>query len=399
MGKTALAMVAAILVIFVLSGCSGGEQDTTAPRISAVSIRDATRTSVVITWVTDEPATSQVDYGLADRYDRSTRVGTKLVVNHSVILMGLDANATYHYRVYSMDAAGNEAFSADSTFTTSDISPPLISEVGVDSVTKVGATITWTTSEPATSQVQYGPTDEYGFATALDALLVTAHTVNLTGLSAKTTYHFRVRSKDASSREGYSGDYTFTTGTAKSVVASSAAATIMAGNTQADTAVAFDRFNNSLGDVTSTTVFSIDAGAGGTWGGDYDNVCTSQNAGTWTVTGDYGVLRDTATLTVNAGPAVSLDLKPDSGLAYSGEKFTVTVTAYDAFGSVATGYTGTVHFSSTDGLALLPEAYAFTASDNGIHTFNVTLVMTGFQSVQVTDGTLTDSGSWTVFSL
>lgn len=277
MAKTAQVMVAAILLAFVFAGCSGGEQDTTAPSISAVSTRYATRTSIVVTWITDEPATSQVDYGLTDGYDRSTRVGTKLVVNHSVTLMGLSANTTYHYRVYSKDDAGNEAFSADGTFTTSDMSPPLISEVSVASITKVGATITWTTSEPATSQVQYGPTDEYGFATALDALLVTAHSVNLTGLSAKTTYHFRVRSKDASSREGYSGDYTFTTGTAKSVVVSSAAATIMAGNTRADTAVAFDRFNNSLGDVTAGTTFSIDPVAGGSWAA---NIYTSQHAGT-----------------------------------------------------------------------------------------------------------------------
>ena len=41
----------------------------------------------------------------------------------------------------------------------------------------------------------------------------------------------------------------------------------------------------------------------------------------------------------------------------------------DAFGNTATGYTGTVHFTSTDGQAVLPADYTFTAGDAGIHTF------------------------------
>ena len=47
----------------------------------------------------------------------------------------------------------------------------------------------------------------------------------------------------------------------------------------------------------------------------------------------------------------------------------VTVTALDAFGNIATGYTGTVHFTSTDGAAALPGNYTFTGGDAGVHTF------------------------------
>src|SRR5262249_27528424 len=48
-----------------------------------------------------------------------------------------------------------------------------------------------------------------------------------------------------------------------------------------------------------------------------------------------------------------------------GNAFTVTLTAYDAYGNVATGYTGTVHFSSSDSKAVLPANYNFTAADAG----------------------------------
>jgi len=57
----------------------------------------------------------------------------------------------------------------------------------------------------------------------------------------------------------------------------------------------------------------------------------------------------------------------------AGVSFTITVTAYDAYQRIATGYRGTVQFASSDGIAVLPGNYPFTNVDNGAHTFNVTL--------------------------
>jgi hypothetical protein len=64
---------------------------------------------------------------------------------------------------------------------------------------------------------------------------------------------------------------------------------------------------------------------------------------------------------------------------------TVTVTALNASGGTNTGYTGTIHFTSTDPHAVLPADYTFTAADQGVHTFTVTLVTAGTQSLTVTD--------------
>ena len=72
----------------------------------------------------------------------------------------------------------------------------------------------------------------------------------------------------------------------------------------------------------------------------------------------------------------------------------VTVTAYNADGSVATHYTGTVVFSSSDGHAVLPASYTFTSADAGTFSFPVTLETVGTQSITVTDSsssTLTGS--------
>jgi hypothetical protein len=64
-----------------------------------------------------------------------------------------------------------------------------------------------------------------------------------------------------------------------------------------------------------------------------------------------------------------------------------TVAAKNADGSIDTGYTGTVHFSSSDGQAVLPADYTFTAADAGAHTFSATLKTAGTQSITAADST------------
>ncbi len=99
---------------------------------------------------------------------------------------------------------------------------------------------------------------------------------------------------------------------------------------------------------------------------------------------------------INSLAAGSFRISGPSSLT-AGSSGSVTVTATDGNGGTLTGYTGTVHFSSSDVLAGLPADYTFTASDNGSHTFNnVTLKTAGTQSITVSDaanfmtGTLTD---------
>jgi hypothetical protein len=53
---------------------------------------------------------------------------------------------------------------------------------------------------------------------------------------------------------------------------------------------------------------------------------------------------------------------------------------------VVTGYTGTIHFTSTDATATLPKNYTFTAVDKGVHTFTgLVLRKKGTQKITLTD--------------
>src|SRR5205823_3454444 len=70
----------------------------------------------------------------------------------------------------------------------------------------------------------------------------------------------------------------------------------------------------------------------------------------------------------------------------SGTPFSVTVTALNGANAVVTGYTGTVHFTSTAS-GTLPSDYTFTGGDSGTHTFTneFTLNTGGAQSITATD--------------
>jgi phosphodiesterase/alkaline phosphatase D-like protein len=119
-------------------------------------------------------------------------------------------NGSHTLTAVARDAAGNTA-TATAVSVTVDNAVPVISAVSSSGVGSSSATITWTTDEVADSQVEYGPTSAYGQVSALASPLVSSHSVALSGLSASTLYHYRVKSKDAMGNLAVSGDFTFTT--------------------------------------------------------------------------------------------------------------------------------------------------------------------------------------------
>jgi hypothetical protein len=103
---------------------------------------------------------------------------------------------------------------------------------------------------------------------------------------------------------------------------------------------------------------------------------------------------------VTGGPVDHLAVNAPT-IASSGTPFTLNVRAEDAYGNPASGYTGTVNFSSTDPAAFLPMPYTFAASDLGAKNFGgVILRAVGTQTITVTDssGRVDPSNPITVYS-
>jgi hypothetical protein len=188
-----------------------GTQTTPPPVISNVLVSSVTNTTAIVTWTTDQAASSQVSYGVSTTYSNSTTLDPTLVTSHSVMLTGLTPGTTYDFDVMSANSAAISATSSNATFlTTGTALWPAITNVNSSGVTSGTATITWTTDQAATSVVNYGATTGYG-STASAAGLVTSHSVMLTGLTPNTTYNFDVMSANAGNTSSTSGNFTFKT--------------------------------------------------------------------------------------------------------------------------------------------------------------------------------------------
>jgi hypothetical protein len=169
---------------------------------------------------------------------------------------------------------------------------------------------------------------------------------------------------------------------------------VLVGNTTTVTLTARDAYGNVETSGGLSVVFGLGSGNGG---GTFSAVMDHNN-GTYTATFTATTIgHNTISATINGqavtaspptvtipGPATQLVITGPTG-ATIGNAVSETVTAYDAYGDVSTVYVGTVHFSSTDVNAGLPSNYTFQASDNGTHTFNVTMATAGSQSLTVTD--------------
>jgi hypothetical protein len=171
--------------------------------------------------------------------------------------------------------------------------------------------------------------------------------------------------------------------------------TVTAGSPFSITVTVQDVYNNTVTGYTGTVHFMANNGAMATYTflpGDmgtrtFGNLVVTQ-AGTVTVTGTdttTPAVTGTTSLTVTPAAASTLVVAGFPSSANRGQAYTFTVTAYDAYGNVATGYTGTIHFSSDDSTATLQADYTFTAADNGTHTFIAAFNQVGTFHLQAAD--------------
>ena len=177
------------------------------PVMSNIVVSNISLDSAVITWTTDIPSDSRVDCGTTNIYGQiSSDAG--LVTSHSITLISLASDTTYHFRATSTNSDGFSTVGTDTTFST--LAMPVISNIVVSNITGNSARITWETDQPADSFVEYGDTTAYGLA-AGDTPLSTTHSVDLVGLNSGQTYHFMVTSTNNQGVQAVSSDNIFDT--------------------------------------------------------------------------------------------------------------------------------------------------------------------------------------------
>jgi hypothetical protein len=87
------------------------------PVISNLAVVNVQSTTAQVTWTTDLPSDSQVEYGATTAYGKGASDGNP-TTSHTITLTGLAAGTTYHFRVKSAPTSGGTAASADGVFLT-----------------------------------------------------------------------------------------------------------------------------------------------------------------------------------------------------------------------------------------------------------------------------------------
>lgn len=124
----------------------------------------------------------------------------------------INADGTWYIHMVAHNSDNNPSATYDTYTINYDATASSISAVSV-SVSNSGATISWTTNENASSQVEYGADTSYGsLTTETDTSpQVTSHSINLNNLTTCVTYHYRLISKDRATNQTTSTDYSFNT--------------------------------------------------------------------------------------------------------------------------------------------------------------------------------------------
>ena len=196
---------------------TGGGADTTKPTVpTGLSVVAASTSQINLSWVASMDNVGVVGY----RVYRSASF-LKQVGGTSTSETGLSANTQYCYSVSAVDAASNEsAQSAQQCATTlsgggGDTTPPSTpTSLSVSIISSSQLNVTWTASMDNVGVTGYRLERCQGASCSSFSQIATPATNSYsnTGLSASTSYTYRVRAVDAAGNlSGYSNTYSATT--------------------------------------------------------------------------------------------------------------------------------------------------------------------------------------------
>jgi len=193
---------------------------TEVPKVSNFTVNDIREHSAVVSWDSNIPTTSEVEYGLADEEVLQNYGVDKLSAAHSLLLTSLKERVRYRVRIMSRDVVNSIITSEFKEFTTSiDDQPPLIKNLEAEGLlTKrdsVQVFVSWETDEPSTGLVYYEKGVERGREllqkSKEDANYTTSHIVILSDFLPGVLYQLRVESADRAGNKAVSEDYTILT--------------------------------------------------------------------------------------------------------------------------------------------------------------------------------------------
>lgn len=216
----------------------GAKHDGTAPSISATAVAGRTSASTVLTptisWTTNEPATSWIDWGTSPSSLIWSAGNVTLTTVHSVQLSGLAQDTVYYWRIRTTDAVGNTATSTVSSYDTSipiwQMSSPLLTTRISFYLTPY---VTWTSTDYTSGKVEWATTPGGPYtSSATSSSLTQSHNVTFSRLDTGTVYYWRATGVDALGRSVYSAESSYTAEAATPTITSGPVASSARGSEQ-----------------------------------------------------------------------------------------------------------------------------------------------------------------------
>jgi serine protease AprX len=193
------------------------EDDITPPIISNVEVVDVGFSTATISWTTNKPSNSIIQYGETTALGLQIEDLDNYELDHSMTLYDLSSDTDYYYNIQAYDDNGfgpgeSGILGPFHTDDQADTTPPKFLEgpylLGAPDDTT--ATIYWRTDEVCDSEVEYGLDTSYGnLKTDLDDEF--EHTIILTSLTPSTEYFYKVHSTDPSGNKESSLGFSFIT--------------------------------------------------------------------------------------------------------------------------------------------------------------------------------------------
>ncbi len=185
-----------------VSGTTLGEPDETGPRFTAGPNVTVDASQVYVTWQTDEPSNSEVQFGLQPTFGQIANK-SELGTQHSVAITGLAAATEYYFKIASTDASGNASDSTNSALKwTTLAAPDTVAPAKVSGVEKlIGAyavRLTWAASPDSDLAGYKVMRSADGGAYSEIARLITSTTFTDPGVEPGKAYRYLVYAQDNS---------------------------------------------------------------------------------------------------------------------------------------------------------------------------------------------------------
>lgn len=183
----------------------------TAP--SAITATAASSTQINLSWT--DNANNEVDFTLERSGDGSTgwtSISSPAADATSASNSSLTANTTYYYRIKANNTGGSSAYSSTASATTYPLAPSAPSALAATAASQTQINLTWT--DNANNETGFtlersadGSTGWASVATpAADAT-----SASNTGLTANTTYYYRIKASNTGGSSSYSSNASATT--------------------------------------------------------------------------------------------------------------------------------------------------------------------------------------------